>query len=508
MAADLEIQKLNEVYSCIRCEPSIGRELSDFFTFFVPGYQYMPAYKNKLWDGRIRLFNQMNGRLYNGLLALLPEFCGPRAYDVSFSNNEYYGLPFIKNDIKPEDVWNHAVNQKLRGANGKEIKPRDYQLEAVHHALTESRALLISPTASGKSLIIYLLAKWYLQKEDPNKNVLLIVPTTSLVEQMVADFGDYSVADDEFDPEEDCHKIYSGKDKSKTAPIIVTTWQSAIKMPKEWFKQFGMVIGDEAHTFKAKSLTTIMEQLTEAKFRIGTTGTLDGTQVHELVLQGLFGQTKRVITTKELMDNDTLSQLEISMLVMQYSAETKKACSKFNYQQEIDFIVSHPTRNNFIANLALEQDGNTLVLFNLVEKHGKPLYEKILEKNKDSKRKIFFVSGATDVAIREEIRAITEKETDAIIVASLGTFSTGINIRNLHNIIFASPSKSQVKVLQSIGRGLRKSDDGRTTKLFDIVDNLQWKSRKNYTLEHGAERMKIYTKEKFQFKIHEVKLEG
>lgn len=229
---------------------------------------------------------------------------------------------------------------------------------------------------------------------------------------------------------------------------------------------------------------------------------------HELVLQGLFGPVKRVITTKELMDQDTLAQLEISMLAMQYNDDTRKIVSKMKYQDEISFIVSHERRNNFIANLALDQEGNTLVLFNLVEKHGKPLYEKIKSKlAKRSQRKIFFVSGETDVSIREEIRAITEKENDAIIVASLGTFSTGINIRNLHNIIFASPSKSQVKVLQSIGRGLRKSDDGRITKLYDIVDNLQWKSKKNYTLEHGAERMKIYTKEQFKFKVYEVKIE-
>lgn len=274
--ADLEIEKVNEVFSCIRCEPSVARELSDFFCFFVPGYKFMPAYRNKLWNGKINLYNQMNGRLYNGLLPLLPEFCKPRKYSINVSNNDYYGYPMAQADVKPEDVWQLALDLNLQ-ARGQQIKPRDYQLGAVHHALVNKRLLLISPTASGKSLIIYILSRWFMNY-NPNKNILLVVPTTSLVEQMVADFGDYSAADDEFDPEIDCHKIYSGQDKTKTAPIIVTTWQSAIKMPKDWFKQFGMIIGDEAHTFKAKSLTTIMEQLTEAEYRIGTTGTLDGTQ--------------------------------------------------------------------------------------------------------------------------------------------------------------------------------------------------------------------------------------
>jgi superfamily II DNA or RNA helicase len=122
------------------------------------------------------------------------------------------------------------------------------------------------------------------------------------------------------------------------------------------------------------------------------------------------------------------------------------------------------------------------------------------------RRKIFFVSGSTDVDTREQIRSITENEKNAIIVASLGTFSTGINIRNLHNIIFASPSKSQIRVLQSIGRGLRKSEDGRDTILFDIADDLHWKKNKNYTLNHAAERIKIYTKEKFNYKIYEVNI--
>ena len=115
----------------------------------------------------------------------------------------------------------------------------------------------------------------------------------------------------------------------------------------------------------------------------------------------------------------------------------------------------------------------------------------------DKDRKLFYVSGETDVDTRESVREITEREKNAIIVASIGTFSTGINIRNLHNIIFASPSKSQIRVLQSIGRGLRKSDDGRVTELYDISDDLSWKTKKNYTLDHAAERIKIYSREKF-----------
>jgi superfamily II DNA or RNA helicase len=247
-----------------------------------------------------------------------------------------------------------------------------------------------------------------------------------------------------------------------------------------------------------------MEKCTEAEYRIGTTGTLDGTQTHQLVLEGLFGPVKKVTTTKDLIDSDQLAKLDINMLLLKYKEEHCKEISKLKYQEELDFIVRYTPRNNFISNLAIDQEGNTLILFNYVEKHGKPLHNILKEKLKGKKRKLFYVSGETDVDTRESVRAITEKEKNAIIVASLGTFSTGINIKRLHNLIFASPSKSQIRVLQSIGRGLRKSD--RDTKVFDIADDLHWKAKKNYTLEHAAERIKIYSKEKFDYELHEVNI--
>ena len=252
-----------------------------------------------------------------------------------------------------------------------------------------------------------------------------------------------------------------------------------------------------------------MEKLRDAKYRIGTTGTLDGTQTHKLVLEGLFGPVHRVTTTKELMDSNALAQLSIDVLLMKYNDLECQTAKHFDYQQEIDFIVAHEARNRFIRNLAIAQTGNTLILYNYVEKHGKPLYALIDAKLNEFPRRtrqLFFVSGAVETDERERIRAITEKEKDAIIVASMGTFSTGINIRNLHNIIFASPSKSQIRILQSIGRGLRKSDDGRATKVFDIADDLHWKKNRNYTLDHAAERIKLYSSEKFDYKIHEVPL--
>jgi superfamily II DNA or RNA helicase len=371
--------------------------------------------------------------------------------------------------------------------------PRDYQYDAITHAIEKKRCILLSPTGSGKSFIIFNLMRWYLDNHE--KSVLVVVPTTSLVEQMYKDFSDYGL-----DVETEVHKIYSGKDKNTTKKIIVTTWQSVYRLGPDWFDAFGCVFGDECHLFKAKSLSTMMNKCSEAEYRFGTTGTLDGTQVNKLVLEGLFGPTKRVTFTRDLQDKGTLAKLKIDMLMLDYPKEVRRINKDATYQEEVDFLVGYEPRNKLIRNLALTQTGNTLVLFQYVEKHGEILYKMI----KENSEKVFYVHGGTDVTDREAIRGIVEGSEGAIIVASMGTFSTGINIKNLHNIIFASPSKSQVKVLQSIGRGLRKADNGQDTKLFDLSDDLSWVSKKNFTLKHAGERVKMYNKEKFDFELHKV----
>tara|TARA_R110002073_G_scaffold78349_4_gene189070 strand:- start:1294 stop:2124 length:831 start_codon:yes stop_codon:yes gene_type:complete len=276
-------------------------------------------------------------------------------------------------------------------------------------------------------------------------------------------------------------------------------------MRKDYFAQFDIVIGDECHLFKAKSLTSIMTKLVDCKYRFGFTGTLDGTETNKLVLEGLFGKAKQFVKTKELIDANHLSSFKIKCLVLKHKDEEKKLVSKMNYQDEIDYIVSNNRRNVFIKNLAVSLNGNTLLLFQYVDKHGRILYDKILE-SVDKNRKVFFVYGGTDAQTREQIRAITEEERDAIIVASYGTFSTGINIRNLHNIIFASPTKSRIRNLQSIGRGLRKGDNKDQAVLFDISDDLRHKAKVNYTLNHFSERVKIYNSEEFEYKIYNINL--
>ena len=485
------ISKKNEVYLRLTdVEPSIAAELNDFFTFEVPGFKYMPAYRSKMWDGKIRLYNIVTGEIYVGLLPYIEEYL----------NNNGEGYEFADGITSKRDVARSVVQGFVRGLrptlNGKRIKIRDYQLDAIAHAITTNRSLLISPTASGKSLIIYCLVRYYQMME---LKTLILVPTTSLVEQMYKDFEDYGWSSGTY-----CQKIYQGHDKKVTKDVVISTWQSIHRMPKAYFRQFGAVFGDEAHLFKAKSLTGIMTKLDTCKYRFGLTGTLDGTQTHRLVLEGLFGKAKYVVTTKELIDNKTLSALDIKCIVLKYPDEDIQIVKELDYHGELEYIVTKTERNTFLCNLVGHCSGNTLCLFQFVEKHGEPLYNLIKDKYKD--RKVFFVYGGVDTDTREQIREIVENEHGAIIVASYGTFSTGINIRNISNIVFASPSKSKIRVLQSLGRGLRLGDKSQSLKLFDISDDFTTNSRINFTLRHFHQRLNIYKEQSFNYEIDKVNL--
>ena len=489
MSDKISVRKKNEVYLQVDTEPSIAQELNDHFSFEVPGAKFHPLYKSRMWDGRVRLFSMFTKELYIGLKDYLEQFAKER--DYIFDDSQYEKTA----DGCTLDEVTAFVKSLNIASKGQPLEIRDYQIEAIHKAINDGRRLLLSPTGSGKSYIIYCLIRWH---ELRGRRQLILVPTTSLVEQMYSDFQDYSSINN-WKTSEHCHRIYGGHEKSNEYDVIISTWQSIYKLPKQFFADFKAVYGDEAHLFKAKSLTGILNKMPSTPYRIGTTGTLDGTQTHKLVLEGMFGPVYKVTTTKKLITSKTLADLQIYNLVLDYPDEVKKALKGKTYQEEMDFIVGYEPRNKFIRNLAIKQTGNSLVLFQYVEKHGKMLHEMI--QSKAENRKVFFVYGGTDTELREEIRRLTENEKDAIIVASYGTFSTGINIKNLHNIIFASPSKSRVRNLQSIGRGLRTSETKDSCNLYDIGDDLTWKSKKNYTLLHMIERIKIYNDEHFDYKL-------
>ena len=487
----LIISKKNEVYLTIEADADIRRELGEFFTFEVPGFKFMPQFRSRVWDGKIRLFSYATGQIYAGLYPYILEWCKDNKVEVVDGSK----IKDTELDLKKIDGFIEALKIPM--------KIRDYQKQAFIWSLKKSRCLLLSPTASGKSVIAYLLVRFNLLRiqEKTNNKVLIIVPTTSLVEQLYKDFKDYG-----YNSLKNVHRIYSGYGKETDKRVVISTWQSVYNLPKKWFKQFGMVIGDEAHLFKAISLTKILTKLEDCKYRIGMTGTLDGTKTHKLVLEGLFGAVEKVTTTTQLQEDKHLAKLKIFCLVLEHSDQARHFIINKTYQEEMDYLVSNESRNKFVRNLALKLNGNTLCLFQYVEKHGAILKQMIEEKGIG--KKIFYVYGGVEADERERIREITEQSDNAIIIASYGTFSTGINIRNLHNIIFSSPSKSRIRNLQSIGRGLRLKDDRSTATLYDIADDLSYKGKENYTLRHFRERINIYNGEEFNYEIHKVELNG
>ncbi len=366
----LVIEKVNEVYLKIVTEPHVERELRDRFTFEVPSAKFMPQYRNKYWDGFVHLYNLKTKRIYVGLLDKIVAFCENHNYTYQFKDNKFYGLPFEINEM----VSKEGVKDYIKSITT--FKARDYQIDAVYDALRYNRKLLISPTASGKSLMIYAIVRYFVAK---HQKILLVVPTTSLVEQMYKDFEDYG-----WDPQNHCHRIYQGRERTNANEVTITTWQSVYNLDRSFFEDYDVIIGDEAHLFKSKSLVNIMDKLHHAKYRYVFTGTLDGTQTHKWVLEGLFGPSYKVTSSKALIDQGYLSQLDIQCLVLKYKPQ------KFEtYEDEIQFLISHPKRNNFIKNLALDLKGNTLILYSRVETHGQILYE-MINNSVQNGRKVFF----------------------------------------------------------------------------------------------------------------------
>lgn len=486
----LTFRKFNDVYLKFEGDKGDMRSLSDYFTFKVPGAEFSPAYRNKFWDGKIRLANLKDFTIYAGLWEEIAKFSRDLNVDVYMEGNKY-DFPGREQPVEDEflDGFLDALDPHSKGQS---IEIRDYQREAFKTGVRKQRGLLLSPTASGKSLIIYSLMRWWREVHD--RKILIVVPTISLVGQMIGDFYDYS--NGKFD---DVAGITGGSNKNPDARVVVSTWQSIHNQPASWFAQFGSLIVDEVHHAQSKSIQKIMNKMMICPDRIGLTGTIQDAKTHELVLKGLFGPVTKMITTKELMDRDQISDMKIQMLRFDYNEADKKAVSKLKYQEEIDFLLTHDKRNKVVSRLAATLEGNTLVIFSRLD-HGKMIHGLI-----ETDKQLHYIAGETEKDQREIIRQMAENN-DVIIVASMGVFSTGVNIKNLHNLIFAHPTKSKIKVLQSIGRVLRKADDGKPATVYDIVDDLKHGMRENFALKHASERFKFYTNEKFDFKINNIPL--
>jgi superfamily II DNA or RNA helicase len=466
------INKIDEVYIKVLCPPDIAAELEDYFSFFAPGYRFSPLFKTKKWNGKTKLFRVQSRTIYAGLKDRVLSFASDRGYDVVDNT--------IHSESGNQDNIDHVVTNDVMI----KFNIRDYQMDAFVTAIEKKRQLLIAPTSAGKSLIIYLITK-YINNQDGN--VLIIVPTIGLVTQMMGDFKEYSPYPLEM------HAIHQGQDK-KAAPITISTWQSIHEQPKSWFNQFDCIIGDEVHLFKANCLKSIMEKSTNVQYRIGTTGTLDNQTIHQLTLEGLFGPVKQVTTYKELLQDGHIVKPDVKIIFFKYDDDTKRRNKKGDYPYEVDFLNSNRKRNMSIKSLVGALDGNVLVLFSRVEAHGKPLHE--LLKQSLGHKDHHMIYGGVDKEERERIRQMFDEKDNMVASCSYQTFGTGINAPNIHHIVFASPSKSKIRVLQAIGRGLRKHSSKDRVVIWDLSDDLK------YGKEHLKLRIEHYNSVGFEFTVN------
>jgi superfamily II DNA or RNA helicase len=486
--ADVIIQKKNEVFIRLICEPHILYELAPYFTFDVPGAKFSPAFKRGGWNGKMSMLSTATGEIYCGLIDRVVAKLKAHGFTYEFKDNTHYGLPFEINEEITKEGVSGFMNVLGRKAN---LVPDDYQINAVYECLYYNRKTIVSPTSSGKTFQIYSIVRYYLAKE---LKILIIFPTTSLIHQTFKEFAHYGL-----DSDNRCHMIYQGQYKKSDLPVHLSTFQSIYKMDKSFFNQYDVIIADECHRCTAKSLIDIMKKCPDAKYRFGFTGTLtnndDSKAPNELTISGLFGPSYKTISTKELIERGRVSKLNIQCVLLKHPNQ------KFaRYEDEIQYLIGNEKRNQFICKLASKLSNNTLMTYSRVETHGEILYQMMQDY---PHKKVFFLHGGVDVEIREEVRQICEKETNAVIIASYGIFSTGVNIKNLHNIILAASTKGKIRVLQTIGRGLRKNDNKESAILYDIADDCGG----NYTLKHFLERVKIYNEEEFDYEIKTINLD-
>jgi superfamily II DNA or RNA helicase len=507
----IKILPHDDVFMKVVCDDAIAYEIRDNFTYKAPNYKFHPLYKNKVWNGDILLFKPMTRLMYVGLLPRLSGFCMKNNYHLEFDRNKIFFVgdryhSNIEEIIKELDLF---------------YKPRDYQTDAFKRCITDQRRLIESPTGSGKSLIIFMVAKYFneIYLKPEKLRTLIIVPSLSILGQMKDEFIKYNKG-----KPLDIHLIGEGSEKVTNSDYTIAMWQSIYKLPNEFFNQFDVICADEVHQYKEKKgaknvLKTLMEKATEVPYRFGFTGTLDEEILNQMTAEGLFGPPYKVTTTRELIDDGTLADLKINVVSLQRSKIFKQEFKKYvytkdgkkkgtpteKYEKEIKALISDPVRNGFIMDLSKKLEGNTLILFRRVEEHGKVLYDE-LKSQEDGSYHTHFIHGGVNSDKRKEIKEIIEKETGHIVVASFGTSSVGWDIKNIHNIILASPLKGQIALLQSIGRGLRKGDNKETMNIYDLVDDIQIGTYSCYSLIHGRKRIEIYRKANLPFTIHSIDL--
>lgn len=485
MATDqITINKLNEVTALIKCSESQAMELYNFFAEYAPNYIWHPKYKAGFWDGKLRFFNKQTRQLPMGLLPNLARFCSKFGYQFKFG----FDPSTLCSKFNEDDLYK-VYDEIFSLESG--IYPRDYQHNSILKSLNSCRGINRLSTGAGKSVIIYALARIYTAQK---KNTVLIVPNVSLVEQMYSDFKLYSGKE----PDSYATKLYAGQSPDFNKPVLITTWQSIQSKHQDFFKRYDSILIDECHQSKSTVLQDICKKCINARNRLGFTGTMPDNPSDKMTIVGSLGPVIYDLAAKTLIEREVLSQIKIKNVIVDYPQDHRVPGR--NYESEMDMVYSLKRRNHVLLNIfdKIPKSENTLILAHRIE-HLKEIQKFLVE---NGRTHVELIYGETDAKDRERIRKEMDHVEGMDLVGSYATIGTGFSIKRIHHIIFFSSYKSKIKILQSIGRGLRTHDTKSHMTLWDVVDDLRytfqgkkvdnyiyrhWKSRKSYYDEQGFE---------------------
>lgn len=486
---NMYVEKINASHvQVFSDEPCVFEDIYNYFKVKDPSHN-PNSYQGRKWDGFLRLATK-GGKLPIGLVSKLCTFAKTFRYDIDLD-------PSLSDfrTVKDGDLDEYLQHLNLsREDDGEFIEcvPWEYQHFGVKMGLRLRRSVLLADTGAGKSLMQYILTRYYLDEaklDNVDAKVLLLVPSINLVGQMSKDFGEYSQFN-KWNVDAHVHKITAGVPKNSPKQVYVSTWQSLQDMPKEYFHQFTHVITDEVHGARGNKIQYIVNNCINANDRAGLTGTLYEAEMHQVQVISMFGPTVQVADTKLLQELGQASHTEVQMVNLNYKESEKKFASKLDYHGYIDFTMAHPFRNIVINLLARSLKGNTLMMFERKE-HINTIYEELIK----HKKHVYIFNGDVKDAERDKIKAIAESNDDVTILASYGTMAVGISVKRLHNLVLCHSSKSIVRVLQTLGRLLRRHKTKVKALIIDLVDNLKpINGEANTALVHAMKRYGFYTK--------------
>jgi len=495
------VEKENEVYVRIRTDDvSQDFNLKDYLSCYIPNHKFHPKVKAKIWDGKVSQFDLTTSRLPIGLLPYFHQFCKSYGYEYKF-NFDVKEL-FNKIDMEAVQKFSEQILEGVTNEDGEPIVLRDYQLQSVVNSIKNKRGVILNPTASGKSLIIYVLFRMLLA-QDVERKFILVVPSINLVSQIYSDFQEYGWHDVGYY----CTRMCTGFTPDFSSSVLITTWQSVSKKAPRFFEPYDVLLIDETHNAKAMEINKVARQCVNAEYRIGTTGTLPHEQSELYTIFGYLGKVISTVSYEKLQNDGVLAKLRIVNLLLKYPKEMVDK-NKMNggrpFPEEVRTIEGYSGRNKgfdyIFRNVKDKQ--NVLILCEHLE--HKQLILDYLEETLDEKYLIADIDGKTKTEEREQIRRKMNEAENYVLVASYGTFTLGVNIKKIHHVVFASSYKAKIKVLQALGRGLRTHSTKDYLVLWDMVDDLTWVKRTgrlgmNHIYKHWIERKKYYNQHKFKF---------